>query len=302
MKISMTGATGFIGGHIVKTLAARGHSLRALARPTSDVSLLTDVGAEIVMGDILDEGAVGRLVEGAEAIVHNMHCLDEKPSENPQSYLRANVCTSFWLLEAARRAGCKQLVFTSSAAVFGETFEGSQLDERHPTFPKNIYGAYKVCVETMCLAYHHQFKMNTVCLRPVYVYGLQPELENSLWADIVAKAIKGEDVKTTRSGNVVSVETVADAVALVVGNEAAAGQRYNLADCYVEWQSIVELTKELAGTGTHMHRHTKDATVMNKKARLLGVNFLGISGVCEYVRDLIERIKSARTAHMETVL
>jgi len=176
MKISLTGATGFIGGHIVKALAAKGHSLRVLARLTSDMSTLVGAGAEIVRGDILDDEAVMRLVAGTEAIVHNMHCQDVKSSEDPTEYLRPNVCGSFWLLEKARLAGCKQFIFTSSAAVYGETFEGWPLDERHPAFPKNLYGAYKVSVETMCLAYYHQFKMNTVCLRPVYVYGIQPEL------------------------------------------------------------------------------------------------------------------------------
>lgn len=302
MKISMTGATGFIGGHIVRTLAARGHSIRALARPTSDVRTLTKVRAEIVKGDISDDEAIKELVDGADVVVHNMHCQDAEPSEDPTAYIQANVCGSFWLLEAARRARCSQFIFTSSAAVYGETFERLPLDERHPTFPKNIYGAYKVCVETMCMAYHHQFKMNTVCLRPVYVYGIQPVLENSLWADIVDQVLKGEEVKTSRTGNVVSVETVADAVALIVGNEAVAGQRYNLADCYVEWRSIAELASELLGAEGHMHRPVKEPTVPNKKARQLGVEFLGITGMVEYVQELIKQIKASPSARPEIPL
>jgi len=299
MKISITGGTGFIGGYILKELAGRGHSLRALARLTSDTAIAKSVGADIVTGDILDDKAVERLVEGAEVIVHNLHCQDVKAAEDPTDYLKANVCASFWLLEAARRAGCRQFIFTSSAAVYGETFEGWVLDERHPTFPKNLYGAYKVCVETMCNAYHHQFKMNTVCLRPVYVYGIAPDLEDSLWADLIERVVRGEDVRTTRTGNIVSVETVAEAVALLVGNEEAAGQRINLADCYVEWQSVVELSREILGLGTHMHRHASEATVMSKKARQLGVNFRGSTGVIEYVKELTSRIKTGRGAHAQ---
>jgi nucleoside-diphosphate-sugar epimerase len=299
MKISITGGTGFIGGCIVNALAARGHTLKALARPTSNLSALKSVRAQIVTGDILNDEAVKNLVTGADVVIHTMHCQDERSSVNPAGYLRANVCASFWLLEAARRAGCKQFIFTSSAAVFGETFEGMALDERHPTFPKNIYGAYKVCVETMCLAYHHQFKMNTVCLRPVYVYGIQPVLENSLWADIVDQVLRGEEVKTSRTGNVVSVETVADAVVLIVGNEAVAGQRYNLSDCYVEWRSIAELASELLGAEGHMHRQAKEPTVPNKKARQLGVEFPGITGMVEYVQELIKQMKASPSARPE---
>jgi nucleoside-diphosphate-sugar epimerase len=301
MKISITGATGFIGGYILTALAEKGHSLRALARPYSNRRMLNAVGAEVVNGDIMDEEAAKALVEGADVIVHNLHCQDAKATDDPKSYIGTNVCASFWLLENARRAGCKQFIFTSSGAVFGETVSALPMDERYPTFPTHIYGAYKVSVEAMCAAYYHQFKMNTVCLRPVYVYGIAPKLENSLWYDLVARLMRGEEIRTARGGNVVNVETVAEAVALAVGNPAAAGQRYNLSDCYVPWQTVADLAKELLSLRPHISQVTETVrppTILNDKAKQLGVNFRGAAGVKEYVTDLVQRLAKAHRIYV----
>ncbi len=302
MKISLTGGTGFIGGHILRTLTAKGHVLRVLARGPSDISVAKTLGVEIITGDIEEEDAVSKLVKDADVIIHNIHCQDRKPSEDPAAYLRANVCASFWLLEAARQAGSKQFIFTSSAAVYGRTFADMLLDERHPTCPIRLYGAYKVSVEALCLAYHHQFKMNTVCIRPVYVYGLAPRLKDSLWYDLVDKLVGGQEIKTERAGNVVSVETVAETVSLLVGNERAAGECYNLADCYVEWRSMAELAAELLGRASHAHRHAKPATIISNKARQLGVTFPGFPAIEHYMKDLVGAVVKARQSKPSVIL
>jgi len=70
MRYLITGATGFVGGHIAEACVRRGQTVRAIARPTSDVSLLEKIGATVLRGDLGDPQLVRQAVEDVDVIVH----------------------------------------------------------------------------------------------------------------------------------------------------------------------------------------------------------------------------------------
>jgi len=114
--ILVTGATGFIGGHVAGELLRRGYRVRALVREKSDPGQLLTLGAELFRGDLLDAAAVERAVAGCEAVLHlaadfRLWAPDE------QVIYRTNIDGTRQLLAAALAAGVSRAVYTSTAAI-----------------------------------------------------------------------------------------------------------------------------------------------------------------------------------------
>ncbi|WP_033073008.1 UDP-glucose 4-epimerase GalE [Sphingopyxis sp. MWB1] len=158
MKIFVTGGAGYIGSHTLVRLLSAGHEIcvfdnfsnsspEALAR----VKQLTNRDFALVEGDIRDASALTRaLVEfGADAAVHfaGLKAVGES-SEKPLLYYENNVSGSAHLLAAMDAAGCRRIVFSSSATVYGEA-QCLPFDEDHPIAPTNPYGRTKAMVEGM---------------------------------------------------------------------------------------------------------------------------------------------------------
>jgi dihydroflavonol-4-reductase len=115
-RVLVTGATGFIGGHVAGELLRRGYQVRALVREKSDPGRLPNLGAEIVCGDVLDTAAVERAVAGCDAVLHlaadfRLWAPDE------QVIYRTNVVGTRQVLAAALAAGVSRAVYTSTAAI-----------------------------------------------------------------------------------------------------------------------------------------------------------------------------------------
>jgi dihydroflavonol-4-reductase len=122
MRIFITGATGFIGSHLVRGLAESGYSLRCLARPTSRRETLLGVGAEILTGDVTDPGVVRRGLEGCDAVVHlaGTYAMWQR---DPVQFERVNVLGTRNVMEAALAAGTPRAINLSTVAVYGRPRE-----------------------------------------------------------------------------------------------------------------------------------------------------------------------------------
>lgn len=118
MPLLVTGATGFLGGHLVDSLTRRGESLRALVRPGTAAEGLGRRGVEVVRGDVRDADAVRRAVEGCRGVYHAAAVTGW--ARDPSTYEPVNVGGTRNVLAAARETGVERLLHTSSIVTIGE--------------------------------------------------------------------------------------------------------------------------------------------------------------------------------------
>ncbi len=142
MRLLVTGATGFVGGAVARLLAARGHSVRGFARAGRDVASLEKAGVEVVRGDLLDGEAVGAAVRGAEGLFHIAAVYSYSFRDRGLLY-RTNVDAVRSLFSAARAAGVRRAVFTSTVATLKWPGHGKLADESSVAVPGDLTGHYK---------------------------------------------------------------------------------------------------------------------------------------------------------------
>ena len=134
----ITGATGFIGWHVARKLIARGHRVRALVRPGS---LLRELEAETVSGDLRDPASLELAVAGCGVVFHV--AADYRLwVRDPGEMYRSNVAGTCHLLQAAHKAGVKRVVYTSTVGCIGVPPNGVG-DEQSPARVQDMTGAYK---------------------------------------------------------------------------------------------------------------------------------------------------------------
>jgi dihydroflavonol-4-reductase len=145
MRVALTGATGFVGGHLVDVLLRSGHEVRALARPGSEPAAALEArGVEIVGGRLEDDAALGRLASGAEILFHLAGLV---AARNEAEFLAANRDGAVAAARAARAAGVRRVVLVSSLAVTGPAAAGRPLDESAAPRPVTPYGRSKLAGE-----------------------------------------------------------------------------------------------------------------------------------------------------------
>jgi len=142
MKIFLTGATGFVGHHVAKALAAEGADLRLLVRKTSNLANLEGIPGETVTGDLGDPQALRAALEGCDALVHV--AADYRLwIPDPDAMYRANVDGTRELLRMAREAAVKRVVYTSSVATMHFRTDGIVINEDTPVSLADMVGHYK---------------------------------------------------------------------------------------------------------------------------------------------------------------
>jgi nucleoside-diphosphate-sugar epimerase len=142
MKIFLTGATGFVGHHVAKALAAEGADLRLLTRKSSNLANLEGINGETVVGDLSDPASLKSSLAGVDAVVHV--AADYRLwIPDPAAMYRANVDGTRELLRLAREAGVKRFVYTSSVATMHFRTDGIVINEDTPVSIKDMVGHYK---------------------------------------------------------------------------------------------------------------------------------------------------------------
>jgi nucleoside-diphosphate-sugar epimerase len=168
VKVALTGGTGYTGGRLLAVLLGRGDTVRALARPSSKRPVFAAEPAWIA-GDLADVGALNRLVEGVDAVVHVAAVY--RTAGHTDAYYRAvNVEGTVRLLEAAVRAGVGRFIHTSTVGVHGHV-EHPPADEASPLAPSDIYQATKAEAETLALDCHRRRGLPVSVIRPGAIYG-----------------------------------------------------------------------------------------------------------------------------------
>ena len=174
MKTLVTGGAGFIGSNVVKMLLEEGHSVAVLDNFSSGYrcNLAPFPQVEVIEGDVRDAQTVHQVVADTEVIFHLAASVGNTRSiESPIEDSEVNVLGTLRVLEAARHAGVRKVVMSSSAGIFGE-LKTLPIREDHPVEPDSPYGASKLAGEKLCLAYAKLYPLECICLRYFNVYGI----------------------------------------------------------------------------------------------------------------------------------
>ena len=143
--VLVTGATGFLGSHVAKVLAGSGADLRLLVRPTSDLRNVNALKADRAIGDLRDAASLKKAMSGCEFVFHVAadYRLWTKNKADAQEMYRSNVEGTRSLIQAAKEAGVRRVVYTSSVATMGFQSDGSTADEESPVSLADMIGHYK---------------------------------------------------------------------------------------------------------------------------------------------------------------
>jgi dihydroflavonol-4-reductase len=249
MKVFITGATGFIGGHVARKLRKRGDEVVALVRSPDKASSLSELGCELVEGDLSDATAIRGAVEGCDAAIHAAAVYKVGiPKGEREPMYEANVRGTERVLDAAIDAGVGKIVYVSTVNVFGNT-NGEVVDE---TYERRVEDGFLSCYDETKYRSHVAAKERIakgapiVIVQPGGVYG--PGDHSEL----------GNFIDQTRTGklklmmfpelgfNLVHVEDVRDGILLAL-DKGRPGESYVLGGELGRMRDLVEKTAELAG-------------------------------------------------------
>jgi dihydroflavonol-4-reductase len=142
VRVFITGATGFVGGHVARQYAAEGACLRLLTRQTSRLDSLAGIDAEMVKGDLREPENLRSALSGCDALVHV--AADYRLwVRDPKQMYAANVDGTRELLKLAREVGIQRVVYTSSVATMGFKTDGTIVNEETPVSLTDMIGHYK---------------------------------------------------------------------------------------------------------------------------------------------------------------
>ncbi len=245
MTLLVTGGAGFIGSHLVKKLVESGESVIVVDNLSTGKKEYVDSRAKLVVCDIRDKELEGVFRENEiELVAHLASQTDVSASiEDPVSDGDVNVLGTLNLLELCRKYDVKKIVFTSSAAVYGEP-RYLPVDEKHELAPISPYGCSKLAVETYLAYYHRLYGIDFVVLRLANVYG--PRQSKGVVKEFIERLLKGEspviygDGKQTR--DFIYVDDVVNAIVLAMERKTRRKQM-NIATC--KGTSVLDLLQTL---------------------------------------------------------
>lgn len=239
-RILVTGGAGFIGSHIAQALVERGDRVRILDNLSAGfrknfASFAADV--EFIEGDVADEAAVGRAMQGVELVYHEAALASVPMSlEKPLLTNRACVTGTLTILDQAVKAGVRRVVYAASSSAYGNRPYSAK---RETDLPEVLspYAAAKLAGELYLQAFHHSFGLETVGLRYFNVFGPRQDPASPYSAVIplfVTRLLSGQQPLVYGDGgqsrDFTFVKNVVQGNLLAGEAEGAAGQIINLAD------------------------------------------------------------------------
>jgi nucleoside-diphosphate-sugar epimerase len=239
MKVLVTGATGFVGGHLVKRLINDGHSVRALVRRGRDLKGFNG-RVEIVYGDITDPHSLGDATRDIDMVYHSAALVRE--AGVPDSlFWKINVEGTRNLLEASHKHGIKRFIHISTCGVHGDV-RNPPATEDSPFNPEDIYQKTKIESERLVMDFRRK-GLPAVIIRPAGIYGPGDTRLLKLF-----KLIKGRKFIMVGDGktlfHLVYIDDLIDALILAGQVPDAEGEAFLIAG--ERYLSLNELTKIIA--------------------------------------------------------
>ncbi|MCZ6867158.1 MAG: NAD-dependent epimerase/dehydratase family protein [Chloroflexi bacterium] len=246
MKVLVTGATGFIGGNLVRALKARGYDVRALVRDQSSTLTLENTGVEVVPGDVRDRESVARALEGCQAVFH-CAALYTFWSLEPREVYQVNVEGTKTVFEEALKSGVEGVVYTSTVSTIGIPKKGVGTEEMEPS-PRDLIGHYKRS------KYQGEKEALRAASKGLPVVVVNPTAPVGPWdvkptptGGIVLDFLRGRIPAYVNTGmNMVDVEDVATGHILAL-EKGQPGQRYILGNRNMTLKELLRTLESITG-------------------------------------------------------
>ena len=261
-SLLVTGGAGFIGSHLVEKLVADGHQVTVLDNfndfyepdiKRANLSAVSD-SIRLIEGDITDRQLVDRVFEeqSFDKVVHLAARAGVRPSiDDPEAYITTNINGTYYLLDAARRTGVEQFVFSSSSSVYGKNEKMPFSEEDRIDQTISPYAATKLAGEQLCSNFAHLYGMRVVCLRFFTVYGprQRPDLAISKFTRLISN---DEPIERYGDGSTARDYTyVEDIVRGVVGALGYRGKDFDIFNLggsqTVTLNGLIEAVEEALG-------------------------------------------------------
>jgi NAD dependent epimerase/dehydratase len=237
-SVLVTGAGGFIGSHLTERLVGEGAKVRAFLRynSRSDLGNLTYAprqvvsALEVVRGDLRDPEAVRTAAKGVDTIFH-LGALIAIPYSyvNPREVADVNMIGTFNVLTAAREAGIRRMVHTSTSEVFG-TARYVPIDEAHPLQGQSPYSASKIGADKLAESFYRSFDVQVATLRPFNTFGPR-QSARAIIPTIITQVLTRDEIKLgslTPSRDLTFVTDTVDGFIRAASTDAAVGQETNV--------------------------------------------------------------------------
>jgi len=245
-KVFLTGATGFIGSHVVRRLVLDKHAaVRALVRDPRKAQSLCKLGVEVVEGDLNDFPTLERAVRGCSVVIHAAAQVSAVPHR--EVFEQSNVAGTENLLRAAAGEAVARFLHLSSIAVFGLAARGEVTDHSPRQHSGDPYCDTKLDGEETVWRYRRANHLPTVILRPSGVYGPG----STHWSVIPLKRIKKGRMFLIGGGrgllNYVYIDNLVDAILLAAEDERAVGEAFIVNDGATTWREYFAAYARMAG-------------------------------------------------------
>jgi nucleoside-diphosphate-sugar epimerase len=230
LKVLVTGAAGFLGGHLVDVLMERGDEVRAMVRLAEDASRLRKLdGVEVVLGDLVDRESLKRAVQGVQR-VYNV-AAKTGPWGLEKEYQAVNVWGVADLLTASMDAGVERIVHTSSITVYGHHLKGIITEDQPFHAEDNPYSRTKIAGEEMISDFVKGRGAPVVIVRPAWIYGPR---DRASFGRFVSMVESGKGFLIGSGKNIVPIVYVRDVAQGLIkagdSGNASIGKAYTIAD------------------------------------------------------------------------
>ncbi|MBD3405169.1 MAG: NAD-dependent epimerase/dehydratase family protein [Candidatus Lokiarchaeota archaeon] len=243
-KCFVTGGTGFIGNHIVRTLVQKGHEVTILVRESSDLYLLEDVQVRTVIGDITEVDSLSSAIpEDTEWLFHNAAIMSDWGGK--QHFWPVNVEGTRNILDFVVEKEIPNLIYTSSTALYGFPNTEEPMHENYPHKPANAYQKSKLAAEELVWEYSEKHGFNATAIRPPIVLGYG----DMYTGPNIIKLMRSGEYTIFSGGNnkqsIVHGEDVGRALVLAAEKmDVANGNAYNVVSFTTEMKEFAEMVAD----------------------------------------------------------
>jgi nucleoside-diphosphate-sugar epimerase len=227
--VLVTGATGFIGPHLVRLLSSQGYSVKCLARKTSNISELSKIAAKICYGDVTEFDTLPRALRGTDVVVHLAAVRGDRPI-SMNEYRAVNVTGTANLLKSCRVEGVRRFIYCSTVGVMG-WIENPPADETCKLRPIGPYHVTKARAEELVREYTGQGVVEGTIVRPGITYGVG-DTDGMIFklTQLLARKRFIWIGNGTNRVHLVATENLTEGFRTIIDNEGSIGGTFIVAD------------------------------------------------------------------------